>query len=149
MHVLMVCLGNICRSPLAEGILKHHALQQNLGWNVDSAGMGGWHAGQPPDARSIRIARQYGIDISQQSARQFSVKDFDRFDLIYAMDTENLRDILKKARHDDDRHKVRLIMNEVFPGENISVPDPYYNDDGFEEVFQMLDKACAKIVTKF
>jgi protein-tyrosine phosphatase len=145
MRILMVCLGNICRSPLAEGILQDKIAKQNLDWNVDSAGIGGWHAGQAPDPRSIQIARKYGIDIAGQRARQFSPDDFDRFDRIYAMDAQNLRDILRQARNETDRKKVDMIMNEAFPGENIGVPDPYYDDDGFEAVFQMLVNACDKI----
>jgi len=142
----MVCLGNICRSPLAEGILQRKITKQNLGWNVDSAGIGNWHSGQAPDLRAIQMARKYGIDISEQRARQFIVADFDRFDRIFAMDAQNLRDILRQARHDDDRKKVEMIMNAAFPAENMEVPDPYYNDDGFNDVFQMLDNACTKIV---
>lgn len=145
MRILMVCLGNICRSPLAEGILQDKIAKQNLDWNVDSAGIGGWHAGQAPDPRSIQIARKYGIDIAGQRARQFSPDDFDRFDRIYAMDAQNLRDILRQARNETDRKKVDMIMNEAFPGKNIGVPDPYYDDDGFESVFQMLVNACDKI----
>jgi protein-tyrosine phosphatase len=142
MKILMVCLGNICRSPLAEGIMQHKAGLAGLDWTVDSAGTGGWHAGELPDRRSIRTARTNGIDISGQRARQFRADDFDRFDRIFVMDTQNLRDVLRQARTEEHRAKVDLILNQVHPGQDRSVPDPYYDDDGFEEVFNMLDAAC-------
>lgn len=142
----MVCLGNICRSPLAEGILKHKVRQNGLDWAVDSAGTGFWHAGELPDRRSIAVARKYGIDISDQRARQFQPADFDRFDRILVMDTQNRRDVLRHARHDEHRAKVQLILDYLYPGQDESVPDPYYNDNGFEAVFRMLDAACNKIL---
>jgi protein-tyrosine phosphatase len=146
MRILMVCLGNICRSPLAEGILKHKIEQAGLSWTVDSAGTGGWHAGDPPDRRSIAVARKYGIDIAGQRARQFEPVDFERFDRIFVMDTGNLRDVLRQAFKTEHRDKVSLIMNHCHPGQNRSVPDPYYDDDGFEEVFEMLDLACERVL---
>ncbi|MBX2893304.1 MAG: low molecular weight phosphotyrosine protein phosphatase [Saprospiraceae bacterium] len=142
MKILMVCLGNICRSPLAEGIMQHKAIQAGLDWRVDSAGTGFWHVGEQPDSRSIKTARQYGIDITYQRARQFQPADFDRFDRIFVMDTQNLRDVLRHARDDEHRAKVDLILNQIYPAQNRSVPDPYYDDDGFAEVFDMLDAAC-------
>src|SRR4051812_20355013 len=106
MNILMVCLGNICRSPLAEGIMQHLVKQNGLDWEVDSAGTGNWHVGQGPDRRSVRVASDNGIDISRQVCRAFSVSDFDRFDHILVMDSNNLRDVLAKARNDNDRNKV-------------------------------------------
>jgi protein-tyrosine phosphatase len=150
MNFLMVCLGNICRSPLAEGILQKKAIEQNLHWKVDSAGMGSWHVGHLPDIRSIRVAESNGIDLRGQRGRQFSYADFARFDRIYAMDADNYQDILEKTRTEEDRSKVALILNELWPGENRSVPDPYYGRPAdFEQVFQMLDAACDQIVQRY
>jgi protein-tyrosine phosphatase len=146
MRILMVCLGNICRSPLAEGILKHKVRQNGLDWTVDSAGTGSWHAGELPDRRSIAVARKYGVDITDQRARQFQAADFDRFDQILVMDTQNQRDVLRQAQHDEHRAKVQLILDFIYPGQDRSVPDPYYDDNGFEEVFGMLDAACDKLL---
>lgn len=149
MKILMVCLGNICRSPLAEGIMKTKAQKHGLDWQVDSAGTGSWHSGERPDSRSINTARHHGIEIESQRARQIASPDFDRFDLILAMDETNYRDILALAENEEQRNKVNMIMNYLHPGENHNVPDPYWNDDGFEAVFQMLDAACDKIVKHF
>ena len=148
MRILMVCLGNICRSPLAEGIMQHKARLAGLEWEVDSAGTGHWHAGELPDRRSIRSAREHGIDITHQRARQFKAEDLERFDRIFVMDTQNLRDVLSHARSDAHRSKVDLILNQHFPGQDRSVLDPYYDDDGFEHVFHMLDAACEAFVTR-
>ncbi len=144
---MMVCLGNICRSPLAEGIMQDKIRQRQLdGWEVDSAGTGGWHAGEQPDPRSIRTARQHGIDITGQRARQFSRRDFKRFDLILAMDQSNLRDLSQLANTEDERLQLRLILEAAYPGNTREVPDPYWDDNGFEAVFQMLDDACERIL---
>ncbi|HAT67006.1 low molecular weight phosphotyrosine protein phosphatase [Aureisphaera sp. CAU 1614] len=145
--VLMVCLGNICRSPLAEGILKSKVDPSKV--LVESAGTGGWHVGELPDSRSIDIAKKHGIDITDQRGRKFSEYDFERYDVIYVMDNSNYRDVLKLANSDSEKKKVKLILNEIFPGENVDVPDPYYGgSQGFENVFQMLDDACEKIAQK-
>ncbi len=149
MKVLMVCLGNICRSPLAEGILQMKIKAQGLDWEVDSAGTGAWHVGEQPDRRSIQVARKNGIDITYQRARQFQAQDLDTFDLIFAMDQSNLANILRKANNTIQEKKVHLIMNQVDPNANRSVPDPYYDDDGFEQVYEMLDKACDKIIARW
>lgn len=149
MRVLMVCLGNICRSPLAEGILLHKVRQYGLDWVVDSAGTSGWHAGEQPDRRSMAIAKKYGIDISQQRGRKFDGYDFERFDLIYVMDKANYEDVMALADTPEEQAKVRMILNEINPGKNQEVPDPYYNDNGFEEVYAMLDKACETIVQQY
>ena len=147
MKILMVCLGNICRSPLAEGILKNKT--QNLDVFVDSAGTASYHIGNLPDSRSIEIANINGIDLTDQRARQFSEKDFDDFDKIYAMDTHNYANIISLARNQSDRDKVDVILNELNPKSFDSVPDPYYGaGDGFQIVYDMLDNACDAIVGK-
>ena len=145
MKILMVCLGNICRSPLAEGILTHKTKSLNI--EVDSAGTAGYHVGQLPDSRSIEIAKEYNIDLSKQRARQFNRVDFDRFDIIYAMDTNNYAHLISLASNNDERNSIRLILNEINPNAYESVPDPYYGGgDGFQNVYNMLDKACERIV---
>ena len=146
MKILMVCLGNICRSPLAEGILTHKTKSSNI--EVDSAGTAGYHVGQLPDSRSIEIAKKYNIDLSKQRARQFSRADFDRFDIIYAMDTNNYTHLISLASNNDERNRIKLILNEINPDLWESVPDPYYGgENGFQIVYDMLDKACDKIVS--
>ena len=141
----MVCLGNICRSPLAEGILKVKTNQLDV--VVDSAGTAAYHIGEQPDIRSIAIAKKYGIDLTDQRARQFCTNDFDDFDKIYAMDTSNYANIISLARNESDKNKVDLILNEVNPNSFQSVPDPYYGgDNGFQDVYDMLDEACDRIV---
>lgn len=149
MKILMVCLGNICRSPLAEGILQNKALKNGKSIVVDSAGTAAFHIGKLPDERSIEVANKYGIDLTNQRARQFKVQDFNKFDVIYAMDAENYNNILKLASCKEDEEKVKLILNEIEPNSNSSVPDPYYGgDEGFENVYQMLDLACERIVSR-
>lgn len=142
----MVCLGNICRSPLAEGIMKARAAEAGLSWTVDSAGTGYWHTGELPDRRSIQVGRKYGIDITDQRARQFQPDDFDRFDRIFVMDVNNRRDVLILAKNEEHRSKVSLILDETHPGKDRSVPDPYYDDNGFEAVYEMLDEACRRFI---
>lgn len=143
----MVCLGNICRSPMAEGILKSKAQNQGLKISVDSAGTGGWHSGENPDRRAIHTAKKFGVDISKQVARKFSQKDFDDFDFIFVMDYSNYRDVIKLARNEKDSGKVKLLLDLDEPGSNREVPDPWYGgDDGFTEVFKMMDKACDSFI---
>lgn len=149
MKVLMVCLGNICRSPLAEGILKHKCRQKGLSWQVDSAGTGKWHIGSLPDARSIKVAAKHGIDITDQRARSINSSDYETFDLIFAMDISNYKTLQGWALDKEEENKIRMIMNEVHPDENISVPDPYFDDNGFQKVFSMLDEACDKIIERY
>ncbi len=146
MKILMVCLGNICRSPLAEGIMKHKIAEQKLDWMVDSAGTGSWHVGSKPDSRSIAVASSHNINIREQRGRQFIKEDFDNFDIIFAMDSENYQNIIKLAPHDEAKSKVTLIMNQSDPGRNQSVPDPYWDDDGFEKVYQMIEKSCVAFI---
>ena len=146
MKILMVCLGNICRSPLAQGILENKVSKHGLNWTVDSAGTSGWHSGEKPDSRSIEVAHKHNIDISHQRSRKVSGYDLEIFDLIYAMDASNYRDLLSMSQSVEEREKIRMILNESYPGENRNVPDPYHDDNGFEEVFAMLDKACEEII---
>jgi len=149
MKILMVCLGNICRSPLAEGIMRTKIKEAGKNWIVDSAGTGSWHAGELPDPRSMEVAKKNGIDISDQSARQFVTRDFDDFDMIYAMDANNFREILAMANSEEEKAKVKMILNEVYPNENRRVPDPYYGGpSGFDDVFELLENACTAILTK-
>lgn len=148
MRILMVCLGNICRSPLAEGIMQKKLHLAHLEGTVDSAGTGHWHVGQAPDSRSIATARRHGIDISSQRGRQISGRDFQHFDYIFVMDTQNYRDVTRLAADDADKAKVSLILEQAYPGEARSVPDPYWDDNGFESVYQMLDEACAAFIEK-
>jgi protein-tyrosine phosphatase len=144
--ILMVCLGNICRSPLAEGIMR---VKLSKDFIVDSAGTGGWHAGELPDKRSISTAKNRGLDITSQRARQFKISDFDTFDYIYVMDNSNYKDVMALAPNEEVKSKVKLILNELFPNENVDVPDPYYGgQDGFENVFNMLNEACDVIAGK-
>lgn len=143
----MVCLGNICRSPLAEGILKSKTSPESI--FVDSAGTAAYHIGNKPDQRSINVAAKYGLDISRQRARKVSVKDFDTFDRIFAMDQNNYDHLLLLARTDFDISKIKLILNEAHPNQNRSVPDPYDGESsGFENVYSMLDEACECILKK-
>ena len=143
----MVCLGNICRSPLAEGLLRSKVDTSEI--HVDSAGTGGWHVGEQPDERSIKVAKKYGVDITYQRGRKFSTYDFEQFDHIFVMDNSNYRDVVQLANSEEERQKVQLILDEIFPGENVDVPDPYYGGDhGFENVFKMLDEACDRIAER-
>jgi len=142
----MVCLGNICRSPLAEAILQSKVDSKEV--LVDSAGTAAYHIGNLPDKRSIEVAAKYGLNITNQRARKFVAADFDEFDFIYAMDKSNYNNILLLAKNADDKQKVKLILNEISQ-DNHSVPDPYYGgDQGFENVYNMLDKACTVIANK-
>ncbi len=146
----MVCLGNICRSPLAHGIMQQKANDTGIDVTVDSAGTAAYHEGEKPDSRSIKEAKRRGLDITNQRARQFSVDDFDTFDRIYAMDVSNFNNIIHLARNEEDRRKVKMILNEIYPNQNMSVPDPYYGgEDGFKDVYDMLDAACDKIIANY
>lgn len=145
--ILMVCLGNICRSPLAEGILASK-LPKNK-FKVDSAGTGPWHVGHTPDDRSIAVAKKNKISISDQKGRQFSKSDFDSFDYIYVMDNSNYEDVIQLAETQEQKQKVQLILNELFPNEKVDVPDPYFGlPNGFEIVYNMLDEVCDIIAKK-
>lgn len=146
----MVCLGNICRSPLAEGIMKAKVKSHALDWEVDSAGTGYWHVGELPDPRSIAVARRHGIDITDQRARQLKPADLNRFDLVLAMDQSNYRDILR-LQHAGEATKagIHMIMPLAYPDQIQDVPDPYWDDNGFQHVFDMLDDACERIIQRW
>ncbi|WP_264534772.1 low molecular weight protein-tyrosine-phosphatase [Flavobacterium sp. N1736] len=145
--ILMVCLGNICRSPLAEGILASKLPNENF--TVDSAGTGSWHVGHSPDKRSIAVAQKNGLCIDGQKGRQFQTSDFDEFDYIYVMDNSNYRDVIHLAKTPEHKNKVQLILNELFPDENVDVPDPYFGvSNGFDNVYQMLDEVTDIIAKK-
>jgi protein-tyrosine phosphatase len=147
MKILFVCLGNICRSPLAEGIFRHKVRMARLDWQFDSAGTGDWHAGEHPDPRAIAAAKKFGVDISDLTARQFLRADFERFDRIYVMDTSNYRDVLAQATSPVHRSKVDLFLNVVTPGKDNSVPDPWYGGpEGFDRVYRMLEEACDRLI---
>lgn len=142
----MVCLGNICRSPLAEGILKSKINPDHV--FIDSAGTAGYHIGEPPDPRSIAVARDHGLDISKQRCRKFHLSDFKEFDLIYTMDKSNYADILSLTNNPQESNKVKLLLDEIEIGID-EVPDPYYGGaDGFEKVYQMIDEACEVIAQR-
>ncbi|WP_222984409.1 low molecular weight protein-tyrosine-phosphatase [Flagellimonas meishanensis] len=144
--VLMVCLGNICRSPLAEGILKSKVDTEHV-W-VDSAGTAGYHVGNPPDKRSIAVAKKHGLDISAQRCRKFDPMDFLEFDHIYVMDKNNYWDIVRLATNEGHKQKVKLLLDGTDLG-IAEVPDPYHDGiDGFEKVFEMIDAACESIANK-
>lgn len=143
----MVCLGNICRSPLAEGILAAKLPKEKF--IVDSAGTGSWHIGSTPDSRSIATAKKNKIDISRQKGRQISIHDFEQFDYIYVMDNSNYEDVIRLTNNPEHHQKVQLILNELYPDENVDVPDPYYGTpNGFEMVYNMLDEVSTIIAAK-
>lgn len=141
----MVCLGNICRSPLAEGILRNKLPEKKF--TIDSAGTANYHVGSNPDYRSIEVAKRNGIDISKLKARQFSVIDFDLFDIIYAMDKSNFENIIKLARNNSDINKVKLLLNETVSNVK-NVPDPYYGSiNDFEDLYIILNSALKEIAS--
>ena len=145
MKVLMVCLGNICRSPLAQGILQDKIDRLGLPWQVDSAGTSGYHNGNPPDPRSISEALKHSIDISYQKSRVITISDLEDFDLVLVMDTSNYQNVMKLAENKFQRDKIKLILNYVFPAQNKPVPDPYY-DGGFHVVYDLLDRATDQVI---
>lgn len=140
MKILMVCLGNICRSPLAHGILQDLADKKALGWQVDSAGTGDWHIGHAPDKRSIAVAKKYGVDIAQQRAQFFTPALFDQFDHIFVMDHNNYKDVVAQAQNEAQKSKVRLFLAEDI------VPDPYFDEALFEPVYQMVAQRCEELI---
>lgn len=150
MKILMVCLGNICRSPLAEGILQEKALKAGLQWTVESAGTNGYHTGEAPHPLSQKVALGRGIDISCQRARRFTAADIKKYDKIYALAGDVMDDIRRICRNEFDPSKVDLLMNELFPGSNEDVPDPYYGEEpGYHEVYDMIERACERIVERY
>ena len=147
MKILMVCLGNICRSPLAQGILQHKADKAGLQWTVESAGTNGYHTGESPHPLSIKVAAQHGIDISKQRSRKFTAADHDQYDIIYAMAGDVMEDMREIAKV--KLVNVDLLLNELYPGQNKDVPDPWYGPEaGYHEVFALIEKACNQIINK-
>lgn len=150
MKILMVCLGNICRSPLAEGILQSKVNTAGLDWKIDSAGTAGYHVGEPPHRLSQKVARINGVDISKQCCRQFIKEDMIEFDRIYVMDSDNYNDVRRISKELWNAEKTDLLLNELYPQQNINVPDPWYGtEDGFHKVYDMIDKACDAIIKKY
>ena len=149
MKILMVCLGNICRSPLAEGILQHKTEAAGLDWKVESAGTNGFHVGEAPHHLSQKVAKQHGINICDQRARMFDANDFENFDKIYVMAEDVMQDVKKIAGKYFDNNKVDYFLNELNAGKNEDVPDPWYGEeDGYIKVFDLIDKTCDAIITK-
>ena len=148
MRILMVCLGNICRSPLADGLLRNKVSEKKLPWFVDSAGTAAYHIGNPPDHRMIQTAKANGIDISELRARQFNTKDFTAFDRIYVMDQSNYNNVLRLANTNADRQKVYLLLNHLYPNKQLEVPDPYYgNQSDFDAVFALVNDATEALIS--
>ena len=150
MKILMVCLGNICRSPLADGLMRKKVQEHKLDVYVDSAGTANYHVGGAPDERMTQTARRKGVDISKLQARQFVVSDFDAFDIIYVMDKSNYQNVIDLARNENDIVKVKLILDELGYAASIQeVPDPYYGSHaGFDSVFDLLNRATDVIIEK-
>jgi protein-tyrosine phosphatase len=150
MKILMVCLGNICRSPLAEGILQHKAFKAGLAWSIESAGTNSYHTGEPPHPLSQKVARLNGIDISKQRARRFIAGDFDVYDKIYALSDDVVDEMKRIAGKRFEAGKIDLLLNELYPGKNMNVADPWYGPEpGYHEAFALIEKACEAIITKY
>jgi protein-tyrosine phosphatase len=150
MKILMVCLGNICRSPLAEGILRDKALKAGLNWSVESAGTEDYHIGSPPHPLSQKVARMNGIEIRDQRARMFVPEDFERFDKIYALANDVVHDIKLIAKNKFNQSKIDLLLNELYPGENMDVPDPWYGtEEGYHRAYKLISAACEAIIKKY
>jgi low molecular weight protein-tyrosine phosphatase len=149
MRILMVCLGNICRSPLAEGILQDKAWKAGLNWSVESAGTNDYHIGEAPHPLSQKVAKLNGIDICKQRKRKFVAEDFTRFDKIYAMSADVIDEMKSIAKKNFDEKKVDLLLNEIFPGQNVDVPDPWYGPEpGFHQAYKLIEEACEAIIKK-
>jgi protein-tyrosine phosphatase len=150
MKILMVCLGNICRSPLAEGILAWKAKEAGLDWTIDSAGTNSYHIGEAPHPLSQKVAKLNGIDICQQRARRFTADDFEKYDKIYALAADVLADMRRIAKNRFDDSKADLLMNELYPGQNMDVPDPWYGPEpGYHDVYKMINEVCEAIIQKY
>jgi len=144
MKVLMICLGNICRSPLAHGIMQNLIEEQKLDWTVDSCGTSGFHNGELPDSRSVEVAQRHGINILTQKSRKLVASDLDDFDLLIAMDSSNFQNI-KKMASPEHYSKIKLLLNYSHPGSNKAVPDPFY-EGGFDAVYDMIFQACKDLI---
>ncbi|MBA8985463.1 MULTISPECIES: low molecular weight protein-tyrosine-phosphatase [Sphingobacterium] len=140
MKILMVCLGNICRSPLAHGIMEHMVAENGLSWEIDSAGTGDWHVGHAPDKRSIQVAKDRGIDISNQRAQLFEPNFFSKYDRILVMDKQNYADVTSMATSQEDLNKVSLFLTDDI------VPDPYYDSNMFVPVFELIESRCKELI---
>ena len=150
MKILMVCLGNICRSPLAEGILQDKAIKAGLQWRIESAGTNHYHTGDAPHQLSQKVAKMNGIDISLQRARRFNAEDFDVYDKIYALANDVLCEMRMIAKNRFDASKTDLLLNELYPGEDLDVPDPYYGSEpGYHKVYELINNACDAIIEKY
>ena len=150
MKILMVCLGNICRSPLAEGIMRDKIKKAGLDWIVDSAGTANYHTGSPPHHLSQKVAKLHGIDIWEQCCRQFTKEDMINFDKIYVMDGDNYSDVKRISRELWNKDKVDYLLNELYPFENRDVPDPWYGgEEDYHKVYEMIDAACKKIIENY
>lgn len=150
MKILMVCLGNICRSPLAEGILQDKAFKAGLTWSIESAGTNSYHTGEAPHPLSQKVAKWNGIDISHQRAKKFIADDFEVYDKIYALADDVMDEMKRIAKTKFDYSKVDLLMNELYPGKDMDVPDPYYGaEPGYHKVYKMIDEACNSIIAKY
>ena len=149
MKALMICLGNICRSPMAEGVVRHLAKEKGIDIQLDSCGTNGFHDGESADRRAILNLKDKGIDISDIRSRKFRTDDFDKFDILFTMDLSNRETILSLARTENDRKKVKLFLNEAYPAKDLPVPDPYFGgDEGFESVYQLINKAASAFLNK-
>jgi protein-tyrosine phosphatase len=147
MKILMVCLGNICRSPLAEGILKDKIKKAGLNWEVDSAGTNGFHVGEPPHHLSRKVAKMKGIDISCQQCRRFVKEDFDRFEKIYAMAADVIDEMKWIGKDKFDGSIVELLLNEAYPGEDRDIPDPWFGTEaGYHKAYDLIEEACEAII---
>jgi protein-tyrosine phosphatase len=143
MKVLFVCLGNICRSPMAEGVLRTKAKEGSVSLEIDSCGTGDWHIGETPDERAQQCMKDLGDDISDLRARQFEKKDFDAYDRIFVMDKSNYQNVVVQASNNEQKEKVELFLNLSHPEEDREVPDPYFGgSEGFHNVYKMLDSAA-------
>lgn len=150
MKILMVCLGNICRSPLAEGILQHKANLAGLDWKVESAGTNGYHNGEAPHHICQKLSKANGIDISNQRSRQIQKSDFTSYDILYAMADDVMNDMKRIAGDKFDSEKHILFLEEMLPGQKMDVPDPWYGgEDGFIEVYELIEKNCDKIIENY
>ncbi len=149
MKILVVCLGNICRSPLAEGVLRGKFEKYHIKGTIDSAGVINFHSGSPPDERAIRVAHENGVDISKQRARAFKKSDFEQYDLILTMDQDVQMELSRFTDSDKNREKVKLFLEYAESEGSLAVPDPYYgNLEGFRTVFEMIDLASENIATR-
>lgn len=150
MKILMVCLGNICRSPLAEGIMQEKVRKAGLNWKIDSAGTNGYHVGERPHHLSQKVAKLHGIDISQQVARRFTKADLEHYDKIYVMAADVLDELKQITGNKTMLNNVELFLNSLYPGKNMDVPDPWYGtEDGYHEVYALIEKTCDAIIEQY